>query len=180
MTESIRRFRSLLFLVLLMPGLSLPAAAKPYDPEQAKWVPTRYYPAGTVVFHQGNWFESRELHEGQEPGTAFNWKRLDSVPDCGAKSDNAGGKSGARVDTDASMSETGNSERSTAQSRNPAQEPCEQPEPWLFSRSYTVGSLTRHGGKIWEAIRPTSGDLPGIAEPPHWKPVQNHCSMKDQ
>jgi len=32
MTELIRRFRSFLFLVLLIPGLSLPAAAKPCDP----------------------------------------------------------------------------------------------------------------------------------------------------
>ena len=71
-----------LVLVLLAAGLSAPAAAEPCDPEESKWVPTRYYPAGAAVFHKGSWYESRELHEGLEPGITFDWKELDSVPDC--------------------------------------------------------------------------------------------------
>ena len=57
---------------------------------------------------------------------------------------------------------------------------CVRPDPWLFSRSYTVGSLVTHGGQIWEAIRATNGDMPGMNKPPRWQLVEDHCSLEGQ
>ena len=97
-------------------------------------------------------------------------------PACNSESDRAG----VSLDTEASTPETSTNAASTGQSSNQSQELCEQPEPWLFYRSYTAGSLTSHGGKIWEATQSTEGDMPGIAEPARWKLVPDHCAMTDQ
>ncbi|WP_273208525.1 carbohydrate-binding protein [Marinobacter subterrani] len=174
MTESVRQALGKGFATLLLLAVALTTAAAPCDPEQAGWVPSKYYPAGSVVFYQGDWFESRTLQEGKEPGSAFDWKRLASAPDCGARAANASGTPAANAP------KAGTSGQPPAPGQDEVQALCEPPEPWLFSRSYLVGSLARHGGKVWEAIRPTHGDMPGIAEPPHWKPVPDHCSVKDQ
>lgn len=175
MPEFIRKtLYGALSVILLLAGSATTTAAAPCDPEQSSWVPGKYYQAGSVVFHEGSWFESRSLQEGKEPGTAFDWKRLVSVPDCGARGENG------KVATEANTAEAGSSGQPPTQNPEEAEALCEPPEPWLFSRSYTVGSLTRHGGKVWEAIRPTNGDMPGIAEPPHWKPVKDHCANENQ
>lgn len=167
-----------LILVLLTATLSAPAAAEPCDPEESKWVPTRYYPAGAAVFHKGHWYESRELHEGLEPGITFDWKKLDSVPDCEGRKQPVGqtGTGDGQKGTEADAGQTvGKSKRGETASGM-----CVRPDPWLFSKSYTVGSLATHGGQIWEAIRPTNGDMPGMNKPPRWKLVEDHCALKGQ
>lgn len=175
MPESVRKaLRGALWAALLLAGFATTALAAPCDPGQAKWVPGKYYPAGSVVFHEGSWFESRSLHQGKEPGTAFDWERLVSVPDCQARNENGS------VAPEGNTGETGNSGQPSTRTPEEAEALCEPPEPWLFSRSYTVGSLTRHGGKVWEAIRPTKGDMPGMTEPPAWKPVNGHCANENQ
>ena len=69
-------------IALMLAALSLNVAAAPCDPDESKWVPSRYYPAGAVVHHDGEWYQSRELHQGLEPGITFDWKQLDSAPEC--------------------------------------------------------------------------------------------------
>lgn len=182
LTPTLRRFFCL--ALALAGAAALPAVAEPCDPEAAQWIPSRYYPAGTVVYHLGEWFESRELHQGLEPGITFEWIELDSAPDCGraeAASDAGDGKQdkgdSGNPDPDApakvAQPKAGPSERGVDASGK-----CVRPDHWQFSRSYTVGSLTTHGGQIWEAIRPTNGDMPGMTEPPHWRLVQEHCSLQ--
>ncbi|MDY6840334.1 MAG: carbohydrate-binding protein [Pseudomonadota bacterium] len=166
-----------LVLILLTAGLSASAAAAPCDPEESRWLPTRYYPAGATVFHKGHWYESRELHEGLEPGITFNWKKLNSVPDCqGRKQKVDQTKAGdEQKKTGAGASQTaGKSKRGETAGM------CVRPDPWLFSRSYAVGSLVSHGSQIWEAIRATNGDMPGMSKPPRWKLVEDHCALKGQ
>ena len=40
-------------IALMLAALSLNVAAAPCDPDESKWVPSRYYPAGAVVHHDG-------------------------------------------------------------------------------------------------------------------------------
>ena len=68
--------------VLILAAFNTPAVAAPCDPEENTWIPSRYYPPGQTVFHQGDWYQSRELHEVKPPGADFDWARLASVPDC--------------------------------------------------------------------------------------------------
>ncbi len=185
MTDSLPPIlRRVFCLVLFLAGAttSLSAAAQPCDPEASEWIPSRYYPAGTVVFHEGDWYESRELHQGLEPGITFEWIELDSVPDCGkpgrapegAGKDAAG--SAANGGGGKAVPETPKAGPSERGMNDLGQ--CEKPDPWQFSRSYTVGSLATHGGQIWEAIRPTNGDMPGMTEPPRWQLVKEHCALE--
>lgn len=185
MTDSLhpilrRVFCLVLFLVATTSSLS--AAALPCDPEASKWIPSRYYPAGTVVFHDGDWYESRELHQGLEPGITFEWIELESVPDCGkptqaspgtGKNEAKGSASGGSKKAVPEKPKAGPSERGMNDLGQ-----CVKPDPWQFARSYTVGSLVTHGGQIWEAIRPTNGDMPGITEPPRWQLVKEHCALE--
>lgn len=163
-----------LILLLLASGLSGPAAAEPCDPDESKWVPTRYYPAGAAVFHKGHWYESRKLHEGLEPGITFDWKKLDSVPDCQGRKQRV---DQAPADEGEEGTQTGASNSKRGET---ASGMCVRPDPWLFSKSYTVGSLVSHGGQIWEAIRTTNGDMPGMNKPPRWQLVEDHCALKEQ
>ena len=170
-----------LILVLLTAGFSIPATAEPCDPEESKWVPTRYYQAGATVLHKGSWYESRELHEGLEPGITFDWKKLDSVPDCEDRKQTANqthtgdGQKEAEAAGAGAGKTVGKSKRGETASGM-----CVRPDPWLFSKSYTVGSLVTHGGQIWEAIRATNGDMPGMNKPPRWQLVEDHCSLGQQ
>ncbi|MDX5329096.1 MULTISPECIES: carbohydrate-binding protein [Marinobacter] len=168
-TTSIRRARTLYGLLLMILALGMPAlaSAEACDPEDHEWVPSRYYPAGSVVFHNDNWYESREIHEGMEPGITFDWKRLHSVPDCGGENRPPDPIDPADVEEGVTQTDSNT-------------EFCERPEQWLFAESYSVGSQVSHGGKIWEAIRDTKGDMPGIQEPPHWKLVEDHCAIQSQ
>lgn len=175
MTDPIKRsIRQILCLALLAAG-SAQLAAKPCDPDTSKWVPSRYYPAGTVVFHKGEWYESRELHQGLEPGITFEWIELDRVPECVTPDAEAAPTDAPDRTIPGNAAKAGPSERGVAPTGL-----CEEPEPWQFSKSYTVGSLASHGGQIWEAIRPTNGDMPGLTKPPHWQLVKQHCALERQ
>ncbi|WP_417515396.1 hypothetical protein [Marinobacter sp.] len=57
---------------------------------------------------------------------------------------------------------------------------CERPEQWLWAETYQKGDMTFHGSKVWKAIEKTSGDMPGMNEPPLWELVDDHCFMVDQ
>ena len=43
-------------ITLMLAALSLNVAAAPCDPDESKWAPSRYYPAGAVVHHDGEWY----------------------------------------------------------------------------------------------------------------------------
>ncbi|MGO1500669.1 MAG: hypothetical protein ACTHWH_05220 [Marinobacter sp.] len=53
---------------------------------------------------------------------------------------------------------------------------CEQPDQWLFARTYKEGEMSFHGGKVWKVIKETKGDMPGQNKPPFWEHVTDHCS----
>ncbi len=163
-----------LFLVLVTSGLSAPAAAEPCNPDESKWASSRYYPAGATVFHNGHWYESREMHRGLEPGITFDWIKLDSVPDCHDRKQKVG-QAGTTDDKGGTQSQTGKSKRGETASGM-----CVRPEQWLFSKDYEKGDLASHGGQIWEATGSTRGDMPDMAEPPRWELVEDHCALKGQ
>ncbi len=169
-------------IALMLAALSLNVAAAPCDPDESKWVPSRYYPAGAVVHHDGEWYQSRELHEGLEPGITFDWKQLDSAPECSGEAAPPApiDKSDAKTGQSAQAGTVTESPDSPAPESSRDNELCEQPDQWLFSESYTVGSEASHGGKIWKAIRPTSGDMPGMNTPPRWQLVEDHCALESQ
>ncbi|WP_417502119.1 hypothetical protein [Marinobacter sp.] len=54
---------------------------------------------------------------------------------------------------------------------------CEQPEHWLYAKTYKEGEMASHGGKVWKAIKTTEGDMPGMNEPAFWEQIKNHCSV---
>jgi hypothetical protein len=53
--------------VPILAAFSSVAFAAPGDPEENTWIPSRYYPPGQTVFHQGDWYQSREPHESMTP-----------------------------------------------------------------------------------------------------------------
>lgn len=157
--------------VLVFAVFSTGAFAAPCDPEENTWVPSRYYPPGKTVFHNGNWYESRELHEGKTPGADFEWKKRDSAPDCGkAKGKPVTGNAESRQQPP----QAGNQEQ-PAKARNTTRQACEEPGRWSFGASYTVGQIAVHEGQAFRAIRPSNGQMPGMSQPPHWEPVDRPC-----
>ncbi|WP_099092565.1 carbohydrate-binding protein [Marinobacter salinus] len=160
---SLQRLISILGSVSLAVVASLAIAStavaqQPCDPEEAKWAPDQHYTKDMVVHHKEHWYQARELNNGKEPGITFEWEELDQTPDCGQPS------------------LPGNTaERSSAKSGSTL---CVRPEHWRFSHGYSTGALVTHGGKVWKATSSTSGDMPGMGEPPSWQLVPDHCSMK--
>lgn len=158
-------------LLMLIGGLGLTntASAEACDPEESRWETTSLYREGAVVFYDNQWFQARQISEGKEPGISFDWKELDEVPECDAEQkarqkpveETSGGPAGDSAPNDGS---------------NPAV--CQTPEQWRFAWEYTEGNLVTHGGMVWEAARKTSGDMPGKNEPPRWREVEDHCSLK--
>lgn len=72
---------------------------------------------------------------------------------------------------------TGNTaSRSTSTTGESVSGLCEQPDQWLFAKTYKEGELSFHGGKVWKVIKETKGDMPGMNKPPFWERVGNHCS----
>lgn len=72
---------------------------------------------------------------------------------------------------------TGNSaSSSTNTSGKSASGLCEQPEQWLYAKTYKEGEMASHGGKVWKVIKTTKGDMPGMNKPPFWEHVEDHCS----
>lgn len=72
----------LLPMLLLALGWSSAAQAAPCEPDASGWQPTRYYTAGAAVFHDGQWYQARQINEGKEPGISFDWKKLKAAPEC--------------------------------------------------------------------------------------------------
>lgn len=72
---------------------------------------------------------------------------------------------------------TGNAaSRSTSTTGESASGLCEQPDQWLFAKTYKEGEMSFHGGKVWKVIKETKGDMPGMNKPPLWERVSDHCS----
>lgn len=163
-------FTPLLFLLIGL-GLSMNALAKPCDPQTSGWEISRYYTAGTAVFYDGQWFVARQISEGREPGISFDWKELDRAPECDAEQQ-------AKQDAAAKTSQPAVAEPTSTDDNDSSL--CLRPEQWRFAENYAEGALATHGGMVWEAIRKTSGDMPGMEEPPRWQPVEDHCSLKKQ
>ncbi|MDF0751797.1 carbohydrate-binding protein [Marinobacter sp. 71-i] len=159
--------------IMVAAAFSTTALSAPCDPEENSWIPSRYYPPGQTVFHRGDWYESRELHEGKTPGADFEWKKLGSAPDCGAGNEKAVTQS--RQGTPEEGPGLPQSQKpATASEDEPAQH-CNEPGRWSFGGSYTVGQMAIHEGQTYRAIRPSNGQMPGMSQPPHWQPVEHPC-----
>lgn len=154
-----------LMLVILTLGLPALASAEDCNPDQHEWSESLYYPAGTVVYHNDSWFESRDVHQGKEPGISFDWRRLHAVPDCSEEQQRP------------TPFEAEEAEQGLTQAGEDV-EVCERPEQWLFAETYAEGDMAGHGGNVWEALEETKGDMPGVKQPPKWRLVEDHCSIQ--
>jgi len=76
---------------------------------------------------------------------------------------------------------TGNAaSRSASTTGESASGLCEQPDQWLFAKTYKEGEMAFHGGKVWKVVKETKGDMPGMNKPPLWERVGNHCSTTNR
>lgn len=162
--------------ILALAVLSTGAFAATCEPDENTWVPSRYYPPGKTVFHNSNWYESRKLHEGKTPGSDFEWKKLESAPECGSKERDA--ITVNEGDQQQQPQATGQKLQKPEKSRNKAGQSCNEPGRWGFGASYTVGQMAVHQGQTYRAIRPSNGQMPGMSQPPHWEPVDHPCKQK--
>ena len=173
--------RPALLVLLLSTVLASTAQAqrKPCSSDDSTWLPGRHYNAGEIVFHDNNWYVAREWQEGRKPGRGeFAWQALDAPPDCAQVDEsmdtrpkvNASGRGDDAVpvfpaeETSADMSEVKASDTE-----------CKPAPIWTFSESYSVGSWVTYEDQIYRATRPSTGDMPGVVEPPHWAPVDANC-----
>lgn len=161
-------FIRLLSLVLGL-GLAHTALAGPCNPDESGWESARYYRAGAVVFFDGQWFQARQISEGKEPGISFDWKELDGAPECDAE------QLAKQKPVEETSGSTG-AGSTPSDGSNPTL--CVPPEQWRFAGEYRRDNLVTHGGMVWAAERKTSGDMPGMNEPPRWRKVEDHCSLK--
>ncbi len=155
------------------------ATAEPCDPNTSTWVPEQSYTQGSVVFYNEHWYEARDLSIGGEPGITFLWKALNKVPDCDIKATEKREKGAPKVA--APGSGTNNQPESGNQGNNNSEitpKLCVTPEPWRFLHQYNADELASHGSKVWQAIRPSKGEMPGTGEPSSWQLVPDHCSLK--
>ncbi|MEP1214380.1 MAG: carbohydrate-binding protein [Marinobacter sp.] len=164
-----------LMAVLVFTAFSTVAFSAPCDPEENSWVPGRYYPTGSTVFHKGKWYESRQLHEGKTPGADFEWKKRASAPDCGNEESRPTATTGQQDESKKPRARGQEQQEPKAKARNNARQACNAPGAWSFGTSYTVGQITSHEGQTYRAIRPTNGQMPGVSKPPHWQPVEHPC-----
>ncbi|WP_421911644.1 carbohydrate-binding protein [Marinobacter sp.] len=162
--------------ILMFAAFGTTAFAAPCDPDEHSWIPSRYYPPGQTVFHQGNWYESRELHEGKTPGAAFEWKKRASAPECHTREETGPVAKTTREDKSQPSEPPGReaeqSSKKASKTRSPS---CDEPGRWSFGGSYTVGQMAVHEGQTYRAIRPSNGQMPGMSQPPHWQPVDDPC-----
>ncbi|TBW56406.1 carbohydrate-binding protein [Marinobacter halodurans] len=164
---------TLLFLVLFLTTLDASALERSCTPEDNAWLPGRYYDAGEIVFYDGRWWAAQEWQEGKRPdGGGFAWKPLEKAPDCKppTRATVKGKKTGA-------AGNVGKSGKASGKSGALSEADCKPAPDWTFSGTYTVGQWVTYKGQIFKAIRPTTGDMPGVAEPPHWAPVNAHCPV---
>ncbi|WP_336365531.1 hypothetical protein [Marinobacter sp. C2H3] len=186
----IDRSRRWLLAALTLAGLAGAgtAAAAPCDPASHGWLPSRYYGQGAVVYHNGQWYRSREFQEGRTPGAAFEWQALDTVPSCDepvtrspanqAADSNAPGVADKHPPSNADTGKGhGQENGSSAHGRDnqPAARPCPEAPEWSFAVSYTVGTRVQYKGQTWRAIRPSNGSMPGVGMPPAWEAAPGNC-----
>jgi len=177
--KSSRQHVGAITLLSVLAGLLLAtgAIAEPCDPDTSAWVPEQSYTQGSVVFYKGHWYEARDLSVGGEPGITFLWRALDDVPACDLEATEKREENAPKV-----AAPNPEKDKQPATSNTNASETtpklCVTPEPWRFLYQYSADELVSHGGKVWQAIRPTKGDMPGTVEPPSWQLVPDHCSMR--
>lgn len=172
----------LILLLLTIFTSTAQAQRKICSSDDSAWLPSRYYDAGEIVFHDGNWYVAREWQEGRRPGSGeFAWQALDTPPECARTKES--------MDTEAELSKPGHGDESVPvfpadktsgdMGKVKASETECKPAPaWTFSDSYSVGAWVTHEGQIYRAIRPSTGDMPGVVEPPHWAPVDADCPQE--
>lgn len=166
--------RTLALAVLMF--LATGTLAATCNEDDSSWVPGRYYPPGAIVFHDRHWYRSRQHHEGKEPGTAFEWQKQDTPPDCANPSRNAERQREITGSTPAAAKSGPELEQKVAErAKSGADIRCDKPEAWQFSESYSVGRTVTHDGQTWRAIRPSNGNMPGFNQPPRWQPADILC-----
>lgn len=161
--------------VMVFAAISTVISAAPCDPEENTWVPSRYYPPGSAVFHKGQWYESRQLNEGKTPGADFEWKKLEPAPDCRQGEDRAHADNMQKDDPQQSRAQGQDQQEPVVDARNKTRQACDETGLWSFGASYTVGQVAVHEGQAYRAIRPSNGQMPGMSQPPHWQPVDHPC-----
>ncbi|MDG5501194.1 hypothetical protein [Marinobacter sp. BGYM27] len=177
-----RQLFALLCLITVLFSLPAIAQAATCDQSQHEWVPTRYYHPGELVHYNDQWYRSRELHEGHQPGRGeFAWEAVSETPDCEARAANAKPETAAaqpRSDAPAKDSPETSNEQAPAGgvSSMTADTVCQDSPQWVFSKAYEVGTTVRHEGHLYKAIRPSNGDMPGVAMPPHWRKLETDCA----
>lgn len=164
-----------LMAVLVFTAFSTVALSAPCEPEENSWVPGRYYPTGSAVFHKGKWYESRQLHEGKTPGVDFEWKPRASAPDCRKEEEKPRTENGGQNEAQQPQDRGQEQQEPPAKARNKSTQACKDPGAWSFGASYTVGQMAIHEGQTYRAIRPSNGQMPGVSKPPHWQPVDPPC-----
>lgn len=153
--------------------------AQPCDPDSSTWKPNHSYTQGSVVFYKDHWYEARDLNIDGEPGITFHWRSLEEVPECDKKATEEREKNAPKIATPTPDSDTpSNSGGDDSEGAETTSKLCVTPEPWRFLHQYRASELANHGGKVWQAIHTTKGDMPGTVEPPSWELVPDHCSMK--
>lgn len=164
--------------VLVFAAFSMVAFSAPCDPEENSWVPSRYYPPGSAVFHKGQWYESRQLHEGKTPGTAFEWKKLELGPDCRKRENKPLTENERKAEPQKPQARGLEQKKPAGKAQDKARQACEKTGRWSFGASYTVGQMAIHEGQAYRAIRPSNGQMPGMSQPPHWEPVDAPCTNR--
>ncbi|MGP4845278.1 hypothetical protein ACTXGQ_14165 [Marinobacter sp. 1Y8] len=169
-------------LCLITASLALPAITQAAACDQSKheWIPTRYYHAGEVVHYNDQWYRSRELHEGREPGQGeFSWEAVSEAPDCETKPDSTVVPA-AQADSETPAKGTppvsGSGTPSMEASKPTADTSCADAPQWVFAKAYEVGTTVRYEGHLYKATRPSNGDMPGVAMPPHWRQLEADCA----
>lgn len=155
------------------------AQAQSCDPKASAWIQDKSYTKGSVVFYKDHWYEARSLNVDSEPGITFHWRALSDVPECDKKATEKREKNAPKVAAPGSVKDTrAGADAGKGKGANSVSGLCVTPEPWRFLHKYNSDELASHGSKVWQAIHPTEGDMPGSVEPPSWQLVPDHCSMK--
>lgn len=154
------------------------AAALPCNPETSVWVPEQSYTQGSVIYYNDHWYEARSFNIGGEPGVTFHWRALNDVPDCDRKATEKREENAPKIAAPGSGTNRQPAAVNPGSTSESTRELCITPEPWRFVHQYSADELVTHGSKVWQAIHPTKGDMPGTVQPPSWQLVPDHCSMK--
>lgn len=171
-------------LCLITASITMPAIgqAAPCDQSEHEWIPTRYYHADEIVYYNDQWYRSRELHEGRQPGQGeFSWEAISEAPTCDAKPDRTAtpaSQAGTEASTNGTRTASEDNTSAIGASEPAADTSCEDATQWVFSKAYEVGTTVRYEGHLYKATRPSNGDMPGVAMPPHWRQLAADCASQ--